>query len=190
MKAHDAISMINRLFEQLVRSKRSRLFEPENDESFGQNEGVHFCVKIDADSLGFPKDNGNDYHPEWVCRVIKYFHVIILHPNYVFVCLSDVNNQIPQDGWKNTSNHSSCWRDGCSDLGKIGYDTWCKAFSLIPEDKRPSFDESVLYSLDLSILGNIFEFVLCDVEPDYETDDSGYHKKISNIKKIQKKLTY
>lgn len=192
MKSYVMISMMNRLFEQLVKSKASEYEADTTSEYFKYNEGIHFCVKVDADCMGFANDDGNTQHQEWICRVIKHFHVIMLYPHKVFVCITDYKiRDIPQTGWTNTSNHNSCWRDGCRDLTSLGFECWDEAFAKVPKDKRPSTkDEGMDMSLDLSIMGGIFEFVSCDVEPDYETDESGYHKKISNIKRIQKTLTY
>lgn len=190
-KSYVIKSIMNRLFEQLVKSKASEYQADKTDEYFKENEGIRFCVKIDADNLGFEND-GNTYHKEWKCRIIRYFHVIMLYPHRIFTCVTDEQHfsTIPQDDWKNTSNHNSCWRNGCDDLISVGYECWEEAFAKVPEEHRkPPMVEGLDYTLDLSIMGNIFEFISCDMESDYDNDSSGYHKKISNIKRIHKKLT-
>lgn len=190
-KVYIVKSIMNRLFEQIVKSKTSQHYSKQSDEYFNVNEGIHFRVKIDAHSYGYERD-GNTCRPEWRCHVVKYYHVIMLYPHNIFVCVTDDSNigVIPPIGWENTSNHNSCWRNGCDTLSGVAYECWEEAFALVPEAHRPSSkDEGVDITLDLSMMGDIFELVSCDIESDYETDASGYFKKISNIIRIKKKLT-
>ena len=85
MKSYTMISIMNQLFEQIVKNRRSEYDTEENIiMPFKENEGIHFCVKVDADNFGYEKD-GNTYHPEWKKRVIKYFHVIMLYPHCILL---------------------------------------------------------------------------------------------------------
>lgn len=169
MKLYDAIYTMNRLFEQLVLNINNVGGYYHKCYGFNPTEGIRFSVKIDA---GY-KDRYDR----------KYFHVIMLSHKNIFTSISDISDIDDEMIWKNTSNHVSCWRDdGCRDLHKLCQQVYATVTAGTPEKQLPSIASVVDISLDLSISGNVFEFITCDRV--YNSDESVYN--ISNIRQIKK----
>lgn len=178
MKSYMVINTINTLYEQIVR------YNPR----FSFDEGIYFVCKVDSECYGY-EDDGNTKHEEWCGRSVKWFHAIILNNNQVFTNVSDdfpIFDEIPQDGWTNTSNHDSCWRSGCDKLTSIGFDTWDEAHKNCPEQYRPATKDDGLH-FDLSHgISKLFKLVEVEKESVYDKNTFGYHNKITKVEEIKK----
>ena len=179
MKSREMINVVNGLYERIVKY----------NESFSRNEGICFCIKVDAECYGYEKD-GNTHHEEWEGRDIKYMYIMILRGNQVFTNISsDFSSSIPTLGWKNTSNHDSCWRGGSDELVGLCFDCWDEAFYNCPKKARPSTkNEGLRVALGFGLIEQPFKLVEVTKEPDLSIDDTGYHKKILSVKEIHKTI--
>lgn len=174
MKAYIVKDVIENLYMQLV------------DSRFSQNNiqhlGIYFCIHARAQCYGYEHD-GNTHHEEWEGRADAWYHVIIMNRHRVFVKVSREHpfGKIPLDGYENTSNHESCWRDGI-DVTHLGFDLWNEAFANCPEEYWPENRDSGLEFQFEAGLSKLFQFVFADINKD-PNDDRNYLKVISNIRK-------
>jgi len=176
MKSYMIIDMINSLYEQLVHYK----------EEFTRKEGILFLCTIDAECHGYEND-GNTHHEGWQGRCMKYIHVLILNGHQVYTHVEDeyAFGQIPQTGWKNTSNHDSCWRNGSHEITSLGFECWDVAHKNCPKEHRPSTrDQSIRFGLGFGCLGNVFKIV----EVEKEDYGDGYHYILTKVDEIKSKL--
>ncbi len=179
MKSYMMKNFIVYLTEQLIMPRYSKTkVEP--------NIGLYFLVRISSECLGYEED-GNTHHPEWEGKADRYLHIIITSRNNVFL-RTDIKrprlNSVPQDGWKNTSNHSSCWTEGLNDLTRLGFDCWEEAFKNKPEDKITQ-NKDADTAFEFCIFSKIFRPVEVETEIDRELDSSGYFKKVTSVKIVE-----
>lgn len=127
------ISIVAHLWRQVVGNNN----ELSNDGlcSFGDDEGIHFCIKVDADSFGYEKD-GMTYHPEWCRRVIRYSHIIILKSGAVF-CYDD-DEHFPESYIDCVSYNVRDWaiQRGRDTLYDLCVKCYREAVDGIPEEHR------------------------------------------------------
>ena len=167
--------MIN-LFKQLVI----------NNNDFHKNEGIHFCLKLDVENLGFEKD-GNTYHKDWEDSKVTFVHYIVTKPHSVYMAVSESIDMPSPETFKNTSNHNSCWcNDGFCDLFNIFMNMYDETHKNTPEEHRLA-PVACSYHISLNtqwLSGPVFEFVKIETE-----NKNSYHKNILKIEKIKKTIT-
>lgn len=190
MQSYMVISTMNNLFEQLVRDQN--YYAAKNEQAvkvFNNKEGIYFVVEVDSECYGYEKD-GNTHHEEWEGRCYKLMHVLMIYPHFVFVCITDGRTfEIPQTGWKNTSNHSSCWRSGCDELTSLVFNCHNDAHKNVPKNdprvRELRLSDDVNIRLRVSLSGRVFNFV----EADWIYQEDGNHKDIKSVKRISKTIT-
>lgn len=193
MKSRLVEKFICDLYENLVDYRYSK-----NKDVFARNEGIYFQVHVGSHCNGYEMD-GNTHHPEWEGRAKLLFHVIMLSHHQVFVNLTEIESGpgfrafgIPQDGWKNVSNHDSCWRDSfSSDLYETIYMVCDAAWANCPEEitkAKGSYDERVELEIKHGLLGAPFKFVRVDKQKDPE-DDRRYLELITKVETVEKQIT-
>jgi len=157
------------------------------NDDFKMNEGIHFCLKLDVENLGFEKD-GNTYHEDWESRKITFVHYIVVNHHSVYMAISKSTDIPTPETFKNTSNHDSCWRsDGFYDLFKIFMKMYDETHKNTPKEHRPS-PVSCSYKISLTtkwLSGKVFDFVKIETEH----KNNNYHKNILKIEKIKKTIT-
>lgn len=193
MKAYAIANIMNKLFEQIVVSQNHYIDEKGKycfKETFNKNQGIYLKVEVDSEFYGYERD-GNTLHKEWAGRSLKYLHVLMIYPHSIFTQITDnfdrFNSHPPQLGWKNNSNHDSCWRSVCSDeLVALGFDCHDKAHANVPKKFRPSTkDENLDFKLEITLCGALFKLV--EVETKYKENDN-YFKDIMTVKEIKKTI--
>ena len=111
----------------------------------------------------------------------------MLKHHSIFMHISDERpmfGEIPQDGWNNTSNHNSCWRQGSSKITMIGFNCHDNAHLNCPKKYRPSSrDESINFDLGFGICGEIFKLIKVEKECFDE-----YHYNLTAVNEIKHKL--
>jgi hypothetical protein len=151
-----------------------------------RDEGIHFCLKIDIENLGYEKD-GNTNHPEWRARKMVYMHYLVIRPYSVFLALGESEELPPAAMFKNTSNHDSCWRtDGFTDIFTYFMRMYEACYNHVPSKHR-SAPIMCNYNVHLRtkwLSGPVFDFV--KVETEY--DDDNYHKNLIKLEKIKKTI--
>lgn len=178
MKSYMVINIMNALYEEHVLYK----------DAFDNNEGMIFNITISSECLGFEKD-GMTRHREWRGHSIRQVYIILLQNHQVFVHVSTTTHGIPgkfpQNGWKNTSNHNSCWRSGCDIITDLGFKCWDEAFAKCPEEHRhyPK-DCDTRFDMNFGVLGPIFK----TVRVEKKLCDDGYHYEITKVEEIKSKL--
>jgi hypothetical protein len=190
MKAYIVKNIMLGLYEMLIDTRFSKNKDVFREGYEKVTKGIHFCVEVDSECMGFEND-GNTHHPEWEGRCVVFFHAIILADHKVFTYLQETRtvptNGIPQTGWKNTSNHASCWRQGLDELTAIGFSAADTAWQNCPEEHtNNNKDTRVDFSLGHGLfVDKPFQLVDVDYESDLEIDSSGYHKKITAVRKLE-----
>lgn len=171
------IHTINSLYEQLIHYK----------EEFSRYEGIAFLCTIDSEFHGYEKD-GNTHHEDWYGRSMKFIHVIILNYHQVYLHVSDERpfiGEFPQTGWKNTSNHDSCWRSGCDEITHLGFKCWDEAHKNCPKEHKPcTKDDEVRFELEFGLCGDLFKIV----KVEQEDHGDGYHYNLTSVKEIKSTL--
>lgn len=186
MKTQIVISTMTALYEMLVGAGGRELTPFEY-----RKEGIYFKVQVSVEATGYELDD-RTHHPEWEGSCTKMFHAILLKGHMVFINVTDVHGfttDIPQTGWKNTSNHDSCWRYGLDELTGIAFECWDTAFAKTPEEHRVLPKDAPLWLRSVPMFAKPFKFVEVEHEPDYEIDNSGYHRKITKVTEIERYLT-
>lgn len=176
MKSWMVINMFNSIYEQMVL----------NNPKFDENQGIAFRCIVDAECYGF--ENDDEYHEDWAGRCVRHFHIIMLKRHQIYTHVSDeFNNNIPTTGWKNTTNHNSCWRNGWDELTRLGFSCWNEAFSNCPKEYRnPNKDAGLLISIGFGMCNStMFKFVEVEKEVNQDND---YFYNITNVKEIKKTL--
>lgn len=177
MKSYMVIQVMNALYDNLVLHK----------EEFDVNEGMAFSITISSECLGFEED-GMTRHEEWRGHSMRQVYVIMLQNHQVFVHVSRSNsclNELPQTGWKNTSNHDSCWRSGCDIITDLGFKCWDEAFANCPEEhRRYSKDCDTRFDMNFGLLGPIFK----TVRVEKKSCSDGYHYEITKVEEIKSRL--
>jgi hypothetical protein len=172
----DVISVITSYYEQFVDQTKVL------DSPFKDNEGVHFVVSMDHENHGFTK-KAEKHYPEYAKRSVGYYHVIILSRRMVFGCFAKTASlhDVPIEDWKNTSNHSSCWKtDGFSEIGVYDFTLFEQSQSKCPKKKRPCYDmSSPFIQLNPLFVGDFIKFVSVTHEPFNQSDPD--RRKILNI---------
>jgi len=196
MKSYMVIETMNTLYSQLML----------HNMEFERNHGLMFKCQIRSECLGFEHD-GNTRHDEWRGYAYVEVYIIMLRDHQVFINIIDpsgkvrkehtvklnpykplddfpIYGEIPQHGWVNTSNHNSCWRDGCSDLTSLGFNCWDEAHKNCPKEFRPATrDDSVTFSLQHGY-DKLFKLVEVEQRP----LDDGYHYELTKVKELKSKL--
>ena len=152
---------------------------------FNINEGIYFIVRLSAYNPGYEKD-GNTYHKEWVKAKHSFFHIIFLSRRNVFVSISDKDKIPDPKKWKNTSNHSSCFRsDGIANLSTLYFKMNDDIFEGVPEEhKQAPIMGNVRMALNHALYnGPVFRFV----KVKRQLNDS--HYCLTSIKIIEKTIT-
>ena len=183
MKYDTAKDVMMSLYEQFVL----------RNDNFENDEGIHFCLKIDAENYGYEKD-GNTYHEEWRKRSIKHIHFILLKWHKVFVSISEDDDfhgyELPEPKtWKNTSNHDSCWRsDGFSDLSQTYFKIHNEIYANTPDEhKEAPVSSDIHFHLGHGWLsGPVFKFV--KVEHKALEIGNSYHRQLTKIEHIKKTI--
>lgn len=185
MQSYQIIHTMNSLFEVLVQSQNYwDKSEKVSVHTFSGNEGIYFNVMVSSEFSGYEED-GITYHSEWRGSCVKHFHVIMLYPHYVFTCVTD-NDDMPQTGWENTSNHNSGWREGCNRLTRLAFECFDEAYKNAPKRHIPKTRASGV-SLRLGgIFGRVFKFVKVDK---HYSPDQDYFMEIDAVKEIKKTIT-
>lgn len=185
MITRNIIDIMNSLYMMCVDNRYSK-----NGELFSRKQGIYFTVHLSDTCHGYGKSCGNTHHKEWEGNGYAEFHVIMLNHRQVFVCVPEEDPgvlDIPApELWKNTSNHDSCWRQGCDELTRLAFLVHDEAWKNCPEKERP---ETKLQNLDISLCrigaqGRIFKFVEVEME---RIDPRGhnYFNRLTSIKLME-----
>ncbi len=180
LKSYTPINVMTTLYDQVVDSRyRDKNMFPD---SKWREQGIYFCVKVSSHCFGFEKD-GNTHHPEWVGNAVAWFHVLMINGHSVFTQTTrDFQMSIPTEGWKNESNHDSCYRESLGELTTLGFDIHDEAFANMPKDKRVEYgitrDDYTDFDFD-SGFGRIFRFVDVKLKP---REDNDYFYDVLSVK--------
>lgn len=182
-------SIICSIFEQFVDNWGN------SNSPFKDNQGAVFSVRIDHDNYGYDK-HGN-HNSDWENHSNIFCHFIILASRCVFYAMEFEKDGrsvmdwklIPLDKWKNTSNHSSCWRtDGFSDMNQDDYQAYERANGNVPEENRPSYNETHKFNLLGHSLGtgDIMKFVEVQHSPSENRND--HRRVINSIRELKVRM--
>lgn len=186
-----ATQVITDLFEQLRDRDKLDILQWDRPDI-----AMYTCIQINSENHGYEAD-GNTHHPEWQSRVSRMIHVIITSRNRVYLAITDNHpdykiEKLDPSLFKNTSNHSSCWRsDGLDQIDSVIRDSVFETIETTPEGPhRDTFAEG------LHGMFNNFGDGFISHEPisivsvtcgDY-VDDNRYRDCLTSIKKMKVKM--
>ena len=170
LKSYIPINVMTTLYDQIVDSRDS------DKEMFPASEwrkqGIYFKIKVSDECFGY--DEKGDCHSEWCGDACSWFHVLMLNGHSVFTQITeDFRMSIPVDGWKNQSNHDSCYRESLGDLTNLGFDMHDKAYENMPEkekkEKNVNKDDTINFHFDAGF-SRLFKFVDVELKTNEEND--------------------
>lgn len=170
---YTTLNTINVIFEQAVLEQKDHK----------RNEGIYICIEVDSRFLGF--DNYDQHHPEWEGYSCNYLHILMIYPCSVYTATSTVKEDINNLKWKNTTNHSSCWTSGCSELIDIVFNVHDTAHANIPDKheckpRKRTDNVSIRFATGYS---KLFKFVKVETK---QNDLNPYHSDIVVVREIKK----